>query len=84
MGREPHILRNLEEGEPSTPTRAWVERADGAAVDLALRQVGPAAWEATADPPVIVTAQDHLRLDRLCSGCRVVFTGVRAAGETPQ
>lgn len=72
------------EAGPDHPTRAWVERADGAEVGLALAPCPdvPGMW--VARPPggtvVLVGRGDHLRIDRLGPGQKVAFEGVFDAG----
>jgi hypothetical protein len=61
------------------PRRAWIERADGSVMDLELRP-GDTPLEWIAVPPagaeVVVGEGDHLRLDMLGAGQRVVFDRV--------
>lgn len=77
-----HPLTLLPPHAPAAPRRAWVEFADGTTsedFELTERERGR-SW--TARPPggavVAVGAGDHLRVDRLCAECSVVFENVIA------
>lgn len=85
MSDHAHELRELADGEPTEPTAAWIEYADGTRLDLVLTRTAPNAWTATphggATAPV--GSGDHLRVDRLGPGCQVIFENVVGAGDTP-
>lgn len=76
MPDESTYRRRLKEGEPSEPTQAWIETADGLRIDCELTRQGPLRWTARPPAPYRVEPGDRFRLDRLPAKSSVVFENV--------
>lgn len=73
--------RRLADGEPAEPTECWIATADGGRIDCTLTREDQSTWIARPPAPHHVQEGDSFRIDRLPTGCRVVFDDVIGPGQ---